>query len=312
LFGRVFRPLAVVLELTKFRLSGLVVATTVAGYVLASRAPFSWAGLAAVAVGTALAALGANGLNQWWEAERDALMLRTRERPIPSGQISRRAALGVALALALCGVGVLAVFSNLLTAALGAGVVALYVLVYTPLKPRTSLATLVGAVVGAVPPVMGWTAAAGGVGPGAWILFAILFAWQIPHFLALAWMYREDYGRGGYRMLPIGDPGGRVTFPVIVLYALALVPLGAGAFLTGTTGAISAAGGALLGCWFAALTLRLNRQRDDGSARRVFLASLAYLPLLLTLMMADRAPASAAYPETAGPAQRVAGLPYAP
>nr|MCU0255100.1 protoheme IX farnesyltransferase [Acidobacteriota bacterium] len=153
----------------------------------------------------------------------------------------------------------------------------------------SSLCTLVGAVVGAIPPVMGYTAATGTVGAGAWILFAVLFAWQIPHFLSLAWLYRDDYRRGGYVMLPLGDPTGRITFEVTVLYALALVPLGLASFLAGLTGWASVAGSLALGGAFFALTLALRRRRGDLEARRVFLASLLYLPLLLALLVADHA-----------------------
>lgn len=287
--GRVGAALGLYADLTKARLSALVVATTAAGYALGSNGPFELAGLAWAVLGTSLSALGANGLNQWLERERDARMERTRERPLPAGRLEPSHAFWVSLALAVAGTAVLYLGTNALTAGLNVVTVALYVLVYTPLKTRSSLCTLVGAIVGAIPPIMGYTAATGTIGAGAWILFAVLFAWQIPHFLSLAWLYRDDYRRGGYVMLPLGDPDGRITFEVTVLYALALVPLGLAAFLAGLTGWASAAGSLVLGGAFFALTLQLRRRRGDREARRVFLASLLYLPLLLGLLVADHA-----------------------
>jgi protoheme IX farnesyltransferase len=287
--GRLAAAFGVYAELTKARLSALVVATTAAGYALGSTGRLDLAGLSWAVLGTSLSALGANGLNQWLERARDAQMARTRERPLPAGRLEPARAFAVSLALALAGTVVLLFGTNLLTAGLNALTVALYVLVYTPLKTRSSLCTLVGAVVGAIPPVMGYTAATGTVGAGAWILFAVLFAWQIPHFLSLAWLYREDYRRGGFVMLPLGDPTGRITFEVTVLYALALVPLGLASFLAGLTGWASAVGSLALGGAFFALTLSLRRRRGDREARRVFLASLLYLPLLLALLVVDHA-----------------------
>ena len=287
--GRLGAAVGLYAELTKARLSALVVATTAAGFALGSTGRFDFAGLTWAVLGTSLSALGANGLNQWLERARDARMERTRERPLPAGRLEPARAFGVSLALALAGTAVLLAGTNALTAGLNVLTVALYVLVYTPLKTRSSLCTLVGALVGAIPPVMGYTAAAGTVGAGAWILFAVLFAWQIPHFLSLAWLYREDYRRGGYVMLPLGDPTGRITFEVTVLYTLALVPLGLASFLAGLTGWVSVVGSLVLGGAFLALALQLRRRRGDREARRVFLASLAYLPLLLALLVADHA-----------------------
>jgi protoheme IX farnesyltransferase len=287
--GRLGAAAGVYAELTKARLSALVVATTAAGYALGSSGRFDLTGLVWAVLGTSLSALGANGLNQWLERARDARMERTRDRPLPSGRLEPGRAFAVSLALALFGTAALFAGTNALTAGLNVLTVALYVLVYTPLKTRSSLCTLVGAIVGAIPPVMGYAAAAGTIGAGAWILFAVLFAWQIPHFLSLAWLYREDYRRGGYIMLPLGDPTGRITFEVTMLYALALVPLGLASFLAGLTGWVSVIGSLALGGVFFALTLQLRRRRGDREARRVFLASLAYLPLLLGLFVADHA-----------------------
>lgn len=276
------------LELAKAKLSLLVVLTAAVGYVLASGAWISWLGLLATVWGTALAAAGANGLNQWLEAVPDALMRRTRHRPIPSRRMSERYALVSSLFLAVSGIVWLDIAANRLTALLGLATVLLYVLVYTPLKRKSTACTLVGAVVGAVPPLMGWAAAVGTLEVGAWILAALLFVWQIPHFLALAWMCRQDYERGGFRMLPLVDPTGVLTCRMIVLYCTALLPAGLALTLAGVTGWRCGAGILALGCLFLALGVQVYRRRTDAGARRVFLASVLYLPLALALMVVDR------------------------
>lgn len=173
----------------------------------------------------------------------------------------------------------------------------LYTFVYTPLKPRTSANTLIGAVCGAIPPMIGWAAARGELGVGAWLLFAVLFLWQVPHFLALAWLYRADYARGGFRMLPAEDPGGHLTGLAAVLHTAALAPLPLLATLHGLTGWLSAAGGVVLVGWLLHAAVRMAQQRSDASARRLFLSTLAFLPLVLGFMLIDRGgatPASAA------------------
>ena len=201
------RIFASYLELSKARLGALVVLTAFVGYVLGARGHLSLGvGLAAVA-GTALSAFGANILNQWWEVERDRLMHRTKSRPLPSGRVDRRVALAWGLLSTAAGLSILALGTNLLTTGLSLFVILLYVVVYTPLKVRTPLNTVIGAICGAIPPMMGWAAATGRLDAGAWILGGILFVWQIPHFLALAWMYRDDYELGGFRMLPDGGRG---------------------------------------------------------------------------------------------------------
>lgn len=277
----------VYLELAKARLATLVVLTAVAGYALAARGGASLTVLAWVALGTALSAFGANILNQAWEVERDRRMIRTRSRPIPSGRIARSTAVVWGLVSGAAGVGLLAVTANLLTAALSLGCILLYVLVYTPLKPRTPLNTLVGAVCGAIPPVMGWTAATGRLESGAWILFGLLLLWQVPHFMALAWMYREDYARGGFRMLPAVDPGGSGTARSAFVYAAALLPLAAAGWAIGLSGETYLIGSQLLGLAFAWAGWRFVVRRTDAAARRLFFASLLYLPLVLGLMVAD-------------------------
>lgn len=282
------RSIHVWTELTKARLVTLVVVTAGVGYVLASGADFSWARLLWTAAGTGLAAAGSMVLNERMEADRDALMERTRHRPLPAGEVSLAQAERVGLGLVAVGIGLLAARTTLLTAALGMAVVAVYTLVYTPLKPRTSLCTLAGAVCGALPPMMGWAAAGTGLGFGAWLLAGVLFLWQIPHFLALAWLYREDYRRGGFRMLPVVEPDGRSTARMVTIYTLALLAVALGATPTGLAGRTYGLGAAVLGIGLLAAGIHLARTRTDASARRLFLATLVYLPLLLGLMVADR------------------------
>jgi protoheme IX farnesyltransferase len=275
------------LELAKARLGALVVLTAFVGYVLGARGEVSPWGLAAAVVGTALSAFGANILNQWREAERDSLMLRTRERPLPAGRISSRVALLWGVGTALIGLAVLAAGTNRLTTLLSLFVIIVYVLVYTPLKVRTPLNTVIGAVCGAIPPMMGWAAATGRLDAGAWILGGILFAWQIPHFLALAWLYREDYARGGFRMLPAVDQEGRLTGRLAFLYAAALLPITASLSAFGVTGGAFLVTSQAVGLAFVGLGWVFLRARNQPAARRLFLASILYLPVLLGLMVVD-------------------------
>jgi len=277
----------VYLELAKARLAALVVLTAVAGYVVAARGGAEMATLVWTALGTALSAFGANILNQAWEVERDRLMERTRSRPLPAGRVRRSTAVLWGLLSGAAGLTVLDLGTNDLTAGLSLFCILLYVLVYTPMKPRTSFNTLVGAVVGAIPPVMGWTAATGRLTVGAFILGGLLLLWQVPHFMALAWMYRDDYARGGFRMLPAVDPTGGATSRLAFLYAAALIPLGALAWADGLSGTTFLAGSTMVGVVFAFFGWRFLRQRSDAAARRLFLASLLYLPLVLGLMVAD-------------------------
>jgi protoheme IX farnesyltransferase len=280
------------LLLSKARLCAMVLTTTLVGYLLAVPA-IDWTVLVATVLGTTLTAFGANALNQYRERDVDALMERTRLRPLPAGRMSADVALVYGVAVSLLGTFVLLAWSGVLPALLAAITILLYVLVYTPLKRTSTLNTLVGAVCGALPPLIGWSAATGGLQTGGWLLFALLFVWQMPHFLALAWMYREDYARGGMRMLPVVDPDGRITFPVTVLFALLHLPLGLLVTLAGVAGPWFALGSLVLGAWWGVLGLKLYRSHSDHDARRVFLASLAYLPLALVLMVADRGPGRA-------------------
>lgn len=279
------------LELSKARLTSLVLLSTAAGFVLAGREHAFGLRLLWTLLGTGLAAAGANALNQWIEVWRDAQMDRTRHRPLPTGQLTRTHALTVGLVSATTGVAVLLLLVNPLTGGLGAFVVLLYTLAYTPLKHRTPFCTLVGAICGAIPPMMGWSGASGALRLGAWILFATLFLWQIPHFLSLAWLYRRDYARGGFKMLPSLDPSGRLTAAFAVIYSAALLPVSCTALFAGLAGWTFLVGSMLLGGGLLVLGLRLQRERSERSARRLFLGSLLYLPLLLGLMVADRGPA---------------------
>ncbi|MCU0726383.1 MAG: heme o synthase [Planctomycetes bacterium] len=272
-------------ELTKPRLVALVVVTAAAGFALGGGE--GGAVLAALLVGTGLLAGGAAAANEWMEAAHDARMLRTRDRPIPSGRVRPGAALAFAAVAGGAGLSVLAAGAGPLPAGLGALCFAVYVAAYTPLKRVTTLCTPVGAVVGAIPPMMGFAAASGEIGPAAVVLAALLFTWQIPHFLAIAWLCREDYERGGFAMLPVGDTDGRRTFPMVLLYSGALLPVSLAAVPAGSGGPLYAAGALLLGGGFLWLAVKLVREGSRAAARRLFFASLAYLPLLLALLVFD-------------------------
>jgi protoheme IX farnesyltransferase len=296
--------LMIYLELAKARLTALVLLTALVGFLLASASvsdPLGWprpvlaAGgwwgwrLVWMLVGTGLAAAGANALNQWRERHLDAKMERTWKRPLPAGKLHPRHALIWGVGTALAGVVVLAAQASLPTAGLALGVVLLYVLVYTPLKTRSTLCTLAGAVCGAIPPLIGWAAAGGRLTAGAWLLAGLLFSWQIPHFFALAWLHRRDYARCGFKMLPVVDSTGHLTFHVLLLFALALLPLGLSMALVGLTGPVFAFGSLALGGIWLVLAVRLYRRRTAAAARHVFLSSLVILPLLLGGMVVDRA-----------------------
>ncbi len=268
------------LELTKPRLSALVLATTAAGFWVGLRDPSRWLLLGPAILGTALCAGGANALNQWLERSPDACMARTRGRPLPSGRLQPPAARRFGLLLIALGTFLLSVTVGRLPAMLAALTVATYLLAYTPMKRRTALCTLVGAIPGALPPMIGWAAARGELGPGAWILFTVLFMWQLPHFLALAWLYRDDYARASFRMLPLTAPPG-ASSRQILLYGLALWPV---SLLPGVTGLVRPEyvyGAAALGALFVVAAAAAAARRSPAACRRLFLASIVYLPLLL-------------------------------
>jgi heme o synthase len=280
--------LADYIVLTKPRLNFLVVATSAAGYYLGSSGGVDAALMTEAVAGTALVAGGAAVLNQVYERETDALMRRTRERPIPDGRVAPADARMFGLVLSVAGLALLAARANLLAAGLALATLTVYLAVYTPLKRRSSLATLVGAVPGALPALIGWTASHGSIAPGGAALFAIVFLWQIPHFMAISWLYRDDYRNAGFPMLPVLEPNGRRAGRQAVLYAAALVPCSLVPSMVGIAGPIYSGIALVLGLALLVLALRFAAQRNDASARRLFIASITYLPLLWIAMIANR------------------------
>ena len=275
------RVVSDLVELVKARLTLLVLLTTAAGFYLGSESPINYVALFHVVFGTAAAAAGAAALNQWWERRVDALMRRTKMRPIPAGRMPPLQALALGIVLSVFGVAYLAIVCNALTATLTAITVAIYIFAYTPLKRASTANTAVGAVPGAIPPMIGWAAARGNIGAGAWALFAIVFLWQLPHFFAIAWMYREDYSRAGFRMISSDDCSGERSASQSVFFCiLLLVIAGLPAFL-GITNFLYLAIELLLGGLFVAVAMRFLRMRTASAARLLFLASIIYLPLLL-------------------------------
>ena len=262
--------------------------TAAAGFYLGSGTQVDVGLLLRTLVGVALVAAGTNAFNQVRERDVDARMQRTQRRPLPSGRLSPRAAAVFAAVISLAGVAYLALAVNLLTAGLAALTLASYVLLYTPLKRRTTLNTLIGAVPGALPIVGGWTAAGGAIGPAVAALFWILFLWQLPHFLALAWIYREDYRRGGLAMLSVADTDGRHTGRMVLLYAMALLPVSLMPTVLGVTGGLYFFGALALGIGYAGASIAMTRAVTTSRAWRLFLVSIVYLPALLTLMVVDK------------------------
>ena len=282
------RPLAVWSDLFKARLTTLVLITTAVGFHLGSVGSLNLALLAHTLAGTALLAAGAAALNQLLERDHDAKMRRTQDRPLPSGRLRPESVLRVGVVSATLGLGWLALAVNALTAVLGATTVLLYLFLYTPLKRVTPLNTLVGAVPGALPPLMGWTAARGSLEAGGWSLFAILACWQVPHFLAIAWLYREDYARAGFAMLPVSDTEGRCTSGLALWHALGLVPVSLLPFALSQVGTSYLIGASGLGLMFAWTAFCFWRHVSPTTARRLFYVSILYLPLLLAFMVMDK------------------------
>ena len=274
--------------LTKPEVNFLVVATTLAGFDLGLRGPMNWALLAHTLFGTLLVASGTGTLNQWVEHRADAQMRRTATRPLPAGRLAPREALAFGILLAVAGALELWLAANALASGLAILTTATYLLLYTPLKKKTSLCTLVGAFPGAAPPLIGWAAARGSLSLEAWALYAIVFFWQFPHFLAIAWMYREDYARAGLRMLPENDHEGRATSRQIVAYLLALVPVSLVPAFLGQVGWIYVLGALALGAAFLYSGAQLARSRSKALAKRLLMASIVYLPLVFGLMMLDK------------------------
>lgn len=276
-------------ELVKARLTFLVLVTTAVGFYLGWTGSFNFLGLLHVVVGTALAAASAAALNQWREYRFDSIMLRTRSRPIPAGRMSPRDGLMIGIFLGVAGLVYLYVAVNLLSAFLAALTIGLYIFAYTPLKRISTTNTLVGAIPGAIPPMIGWTAARGTLDAEAWSLFVILFAWQMPHFFSLSWLYRADYARAGFRMMSNDDEAGLRSSSQSVLFCiLLLIVTGIPTYLGLTSVAYLPIALALSG-WFVVMAMRFHNLREPARARSLFLTSIAYLPLLLGALVLTKA-----------------------
>lgn len=277
--------LAAYVELTKPRIALMLVLTAAAGFYLGSIGGFDVVLFVNSMIGIALLAFGVATLNQVWERKTDALMERTAKRPLPSLKISFAEALVFGVLLCVVAEIYLAVLVNTLTATLGLVVVVGYVLLYTPLKTRTSASTAIGAIPGALPPLMGWTASANVISIEAWALFALLFLWQFPHFLAIAWMYREQYAKAGILMLPVIEPEGKITAKQIVIFTVLLLPVSLAPFFLGFAGWIYLIGASVLGLWFLWASVKTARAKTNEQARKLLLVSVLYLPLIFALMV---------------------------
>jgi protoheme IX farnesyltransferase len=276
---------AAYLELTKPRITFLIVLTALAGFGLGASSPLPLAGVIHIIVGIGLLSSGLAALNQYLERDLDGLMRRTQHRPLPAARLSPGRALLFGCALSAVAEVYLALLVNPLTALLGLLAFASYLFLYTPLKTRSSLSTAVGAIPGAIPPLMGWAAARGELTLEGWVLFAILFLWQFPHFLAIAWLYREDYERAGIVMLPVIEPNGEVTGRQIVSYTLMLLPVSLIPAWLGMAGSIYFFGALALGVWFLYVSIRAAVSGSKAQARSLLRASVLYLPLLFALMV---------------------------
>jgi heme o synthase len=275
-------------QLAKPRLNVLVVATSAAGYYLGGPPAPDLALMAQAVAGTALVAGGAAVLNQVYERDTDALMRRTRLRPLPDGRVALTDARLFGFGLSTAGLLLLALRANWLAAALALATLVIYLVVYTPMKRRTPLSTLVGAVPGALPALIGWTASHGSIAIGGATLFAIVFLWQIPHSMAIAWLYRDDYGKAGFPMLPVIEPEGHRAGRQAVVYAAALVPVSLVPTIVGIAGSAYFVSALVLGLVLLVLAVRFALTRGEGSARALFYGSITYLPLLWIVMIGDR------------------------
>jgi len=276
------------IELTKPRITWLILMSTAVGYFFGHSGAWEIWSVLHTLLGTALIASGTAALNQWYEREADFKMRRTAGRPIPSGRLTPGRALNFGILLSALGFAELSWGVNWLSGFLGLITLLSYLFLYTPLKQRTPLSTLVGAFPGAMPPMIGYAASSGALDTQAWTLFAILFLWQFPHFLAIAWMYREDYERAGILMLPVVQPSGEATARQIVLYSLALIPVSLIPSLLGMSGNIYFVGALALGLWYLYSGIRVARDRTILRARAVLMVSVIYLPLIYGLMLLDR------------------------
>jgi protoheme IX farnesyltransferase len=280
--------MAVYADLIKARLTFLVVLTTLVGFYLGSPSPVNYLLMIHAVLGTALVASGAAALNQLLEREHDAKMRRTRNRPLPSGRLQPTTVMVFGGVCACAGLLHLALAVNLTTSVIGAISLLSYLFIYTPLKRLTWLNTAIGAVPGGLPPLMGWTAARGELSREGWALFAILAFWQLPHFLAIAWMYREEYEKAGFKMLPAIDPQGHRTGRQAVSHTLGLLPVSLCPFLFHVTGAIYLVGALVLGLAFLWFAIQFARHMTIPRARQLFFVSILYLPLLLVMMVLDK------------------------
>lgn len=274
-------------ELTKPRIAFMLVLTAAAGFYLGIKETFDvWLFVNSM-IGITLLAFGVATLNQYIERDIDKLMERTEKRPLPSSKVTSNEALVFGILICLISEIYLYFLVNPLTAALGISVIVGYVLLYTPLKTRTSASTAIGAIPGAMPPLMGWTSAANEISLPALVLFALLFLWQFPHFLAIAWMYREQYAKAGILMLPVVEPSGKMTARQIVIFAAMLLPISLAPFFVGLTGFVYLVGASLLGIWFLWESIKTAREKSVKSARKLLLVSVLYLPLIYGLMVVN-------------------------
>jgi protoheme IX farnesyltransferase len=276
------------IALTKPRITWLILMSTGVGYFFGARGGWHWLTLLNTIIGTGLIASGTAALNQWYERAADAKMKRTQDRPLPAGRISANKALIFAILISVAGFIELFAGVNALTGWLGLFTLLSYLFIYTPLKQRSPHSTTIGAIPGAMPPLIGFAAASGTLTWDAWILFAILFFWQFPHFYAIAWMYREDYERAGIRMLPVVEPDGESTARRILAYSLILIPISLLPKFLSMTGNLYLVGALALGLLFLYAGVRVTFDRTRREARRVLLASVIYLPVLYGLMLLDR------------------------
>ena len=276
-------------ELFKARLTLLVLLTTAAGFYLGAESPINYAALFHVVFGTAAAAAGAAALNQWWERKLDALMRRTRTRPVPAGRMRPVEALTLGVALSVLGVSYLALACNALSATLAALTIVIYIFGYTPLKRASTANTVVGAIPGAIPPMIGWVAARGAIEAGSWSLFAILLLWQLPHFFAIAWMHREDYSRAGFRMISSDDRSGERSASQSVFFCILLLVIGGLPAFVGVVTFAYLAIELVLGGLFVAVAMRFLKARTARAARLLFITSIVYLPLLLAALVLTKA-----------------------
>ena len=277
--------LAAFLELTKPRIAFMLVLTSAAGFYMGSGGTFKFVLFVNSMLGIAFLAFGVATLNQFWERKTDRLMERTAGRPLPTQKITPADALIFGILLCTAAEIYLFFLVNALTAFLGIIVIVGYVFLYTPLKTRTSLSTAIGALPGAMPPLMGWTSSANEITLGAWAVFALLFLWQFPHFLAIAWMYREQYANAGIKMLPVVEPEGKITARQIVVFTVLLLPVSVSPYFIGMTGIIYLIGSILLWMWFMNASIRAARSKSVAKARQLLMVSVLYLPMIFALMV---------------------------